>query len=363
MTYGTELPPSVLLALATGRIEIARNSLFKIVKADPTNTFGWLCLAVTLPREQAIQALQRVLILEPENPVALRNLVRLRQSSDPDIALELDDLLQPDSEEEAPALFGNEQPTINLRQPAIEASLGQETPTLLDVTYHATLASQLKAIKQLPPLPGEASTEEPKPAKIIKTEVIPPAKLEVVYPAKVIKPEIVPPAKTGVIPPARREEPLTIGNTSPTNPASPEPAIKPAFKSVGAALQEESPKPWVEKKPLVPAMSLNMARLAAVPVNLKDSSSIISAELVSGHLSTVGAADSGDNFRPKPFMPRLNNGPRPTLGMAPRPILGFTTFGFVVTLLMILLIIFCFVLLVSGGGTAAIPMEIPTPTQ
>jgi hypothetical protein len=361
VTYGTELPPSVLLALATGRIEIARNSLFKIVKADPTNTFGWLCLAVTLPREQAIQALQRVLILDPENPVALRNLVRLRQSSDPDIALELDDVLQSDPlEEEAPTLFGNEQPTLNLRQPATEANLGQETPTLLDLTHaYANLTSQLKAIKQLPPLPDEASTEQAKPAKMVKTEVIPPAKLEVNHPAKITKPEIIPPAKVEIIPPARQEEPLAIGNSVATVLANPEPA----FKNAGPARHEENPKPSAEKKPPIPAVPLHMARLAAIPLNLKDSSSIVSAELVSGRLSTVGAADSGDNFKPKPFMPRLNNGPRPTLGMAPRPVLGFTTFGFLVTLIMILLIIFCLVLLVSGGGTAAIPMEIPTPTQ
>jgi hypothetical protein len=99
---------NALIALAAGRHETARRLLTSLIATDPKNERAWLYLAAALPREQAIQALQKVLILNPGHKKALQGLRRLRQN--PIALLDLADVLIEETEDQA--IFGDEPATI-----------------------------------------------------------------------------------------------------------------------------------------------------------------------------------------------------------------------------------------------------------
>lgn len=146
----TNVPGEVLSALTNGQKETARVSLLSLVRQAPDNAFGWLCLATTLPREQAIQAVRRAVLLEPDNGLAQRSLVRLLWNNEPGFSLEVTDLLQPATEEEALAEFGQEQATMQLDPARLEARFGEELPTLpgafLDLAKVASILNETEAL-------------------------------------------------------------------------------------------------------------------------------------------------------------------------------------------------------------------------
>lgn len=105
--------PLAVAALAAGHKDKARPLLIKLLKEEPTNRQAWLYLAAALPRDQAVQALKRLLIVEPDNRIALRNLARLREHPDPNFCLDLSDVWweEEPTDLDGSALFGHEQPT------------------------------------------------------------------------------------------------------------------------------------------------------------------------------------------------------------------------------------------------------------
>lgn len=64
--------------LRTGNKEVARRYLMQVVRSEPTNEKGWLYLAATLPPDKAIEALQRVLQINPNNQQAIRGIQALQ---------------------------------------------------------------------------------------------------------------------------------------------------------------------------------------------------------------------------------------------------------------------------------------------
>ncbi len=121
---------SALTALAAGRSDTARRLLTSLVATDPNQEKAWLYLAVSLPREQAIQALQRVLVLNPGNKQALRCLQVLRK--DTEARLDLADVLVEEEEDEV-AVFGNEPATIP--EARLSTIFGDE-PATLPAAFH-----------------------------------------------------------------------------------------------------------------------------------------------------------------------------------------------------------------------------------
>ncbi len=395
MSIKTDLPPGVMLALATGRKDIARNSLIRAVKSEPANTFSWLCLAVTLPREQAIQALQRALVLEPDNEAALRNLLRLRHNSDPAFSLELSDIWQLEQvEEDVPALFGNEEPTLNLHAPEREAAFGDETPTICDVSHPlSNFSTILKAVNQLPPLPADSSSKapsrSPEPIEALKApDPFPPLSAFVAPRSTAVATPITPTLK--LTEPALKEPVKRSFNKWPFQPMiqvaeledqaqgrdylntpsvqSPPKTARSKIAPV-AEMAFAAPIPLIEPGSRTPSSRRNGAKPARPLAPLISSEGLLSSDERSDLiLRSAGAADSGGstfkpNQQPRPNqvdMPRLYNGPRPTLGMSPRPVFGFTTFGLLIALLFILIVILCVMYAASGIKTVT-PAEIPTP--
>lgn len=115
---------NALIALAAGRNDTARRLLTGLVASNPNDEKGWLYLAVALPREQAIQSLQKVLMINPRHKQALRSLKMLRQN--PDARLDLADVMV--EEESQEAVFGNEPATIPISR--LAAIFGDEPPTI-----------------------------------------------------------------------------------------------------------------------------------------------------------------------------------------------------------------------------------------
>ncbi len=151
MNNTLSVPDNILLTLAAGRREVARQALLKLVNEQPNNTLAWLCLASSVPKAQAILALRRVLMLEPSNQAAQRSLERLNETQQVGYYLNLDDILVTPTAPLAPAkletvapivetkaveeeevenlaAFGQEQATMNINM--VEAKFGEESPTL-----------------------------------------------------------------------------------------------------------------------------------------------------------------------------------------------------------------------------------------
>jgi hypothetical protein len=354
-----ELPASVMLALATGRKESARNALLKILKTKPDNAFGWLCLAVTLPREEAVQAVKRALIYEPDNTVALRNLTRLQQSRQADFMLELDDIWQADlPEEEAPLLFSNETPTVNLRLNARLSAFGDDTPTICDVKRPlVSLASQLKAISQLPPLPT-TETQSPVRSKVKlpqSPETHPPTKTEAQPP---VKPKVKPPQPAETHPPTKPVKAASIEATKQAElvcaPLAPSERVK-----VAPEVKSKSLKVVEEKAAEGRRLSLLASWHGPMVKHLENEAACVNGHvpaLISKPVAGLRLADAAPaQYKSSQMMPRLYTGPRPPLGRAPEPLFGFTNFGLVVTLLVVFLLIFVVILLASGSLVAVNP--------
>jgi hypothetical protein len=100
---------SAVIALVAERKELAQRLILHTIARNPANQQAWLYLAVTLPREKAVEALQKVLVLNPQNKLALQSLMLLRHS--PDLELTLDHVMEQPT---LPALFGEEPPTVPL---------------------------------------------------------------------------------------------------------------------------------------------------------------------------------------------------------------------------------------------------------
>lgn len=64
--------------LRAGHKDEARRSLMQAVRSEPSNEKAWLYLAATLPPEKAVEALQRVVQINPNNQQAIRGLEALR---------------------------------------------------------------------------------------------------------------------------------------------------------------------------------------------------------------------------------------------------------------------------------------------
>jgi hypothetical protein len=112
MTNNQQLIEHAILSLAAGKEDTARRLLVNLVATDPLNQQGWLYLAATLPPDKAVQALRRVLLLDPQHPIALRNLQKLR--THPGMHLDLADVIANEDifDEATLAPFGEEPPTI-----------------------------------------------------------------------------------------------------------------------------------------------------------------------------------------------------------------------------------------------------------
>jgi hypothetical protein len=105
MTGALDLPYRALYALIYGQKTEARRLLQDVVLDDPKNILAWLCLALASSRDGAEIALRKVLALDPTNPVALRNLRRLKASPNPTFEFDVNDFWKttddsPDSRDE-----------------------------------------------------------------------------------------------------------------------------------------------------------------------------------------------------------------------------------------------------------------------
>ncbi len=295
-----ELPSGVLIALATGHNEIARTMLTKLLKENQQISAIWLALSVTLPREQAIQALRRALAIEPGNAIALKNLMRVRETNDNDFKLSLSDIWEQENpDEEAPLLFENEQPTLSLRPPRVEAVeepreavFGEECNTL-PVAFHSLLALK-------------KSNESYVPA------------------AQPISPAIT------TTQPVAAPQPLLLSLAEPVPAELPPPPVPVANKPTPKTykLVESEPQPrrthGLEKLPMITGQPRDYSP-ATYTSNGADSGSILQYQ----------------NSVPVPLtpvMPKLNTGPRPHLGMIPEPLFGLTGFGLVIILALLALL-------------------------
>ncbi len=112
MSKNEQLINTAIAALAAGRKETARRILTNVVTNDPGNQQAWLCLAASVPPNLAIPALQKVLVLNPQNKMALQSIGRLR--AQPEKELDLADVLVGENQagEALLASFGQEPPTI-----------------------------------------------------------------------------------------------------------------------------------------------------------------------------------------------------------------------------------------------------------
>lgn len=88
MTGAVDIPYKAMLSLVIGQKSQAREILAQLVEARPENIMAHLCLAIASPRQEAVEILQKILEIDPTNPIALRNLKRLQQ--DPKFELDLE---------------------------------------------------------------------------------------------------------------------------------------------------------------------------------------------------------------------------------------------------------------------------------
>jgi hypothetical protein len=127
---------SAVIALVAERKELAQRLLLHTLARNPNSEQAWLYLATTLPNVKAVEALQKVLVLNPQNKLALKNLMLLRRY--PDLTLTLDHVMEQPT---LPALFGEEPPTIPLA--TFEAKFEEKTQAFFN---HAEIAkSTLKS--------------------------------------------------------------------------------------------------------------------------------------------------------------------------------------------------------------------------
>lgn len=286
-----------LAALAAGKKKVAQVILTSIIKEDARNALAWLYLAVTLPRDGAIQALRRVLILDPENAVAGRNLERLRRT---DMELEFTDLY-PEPKitpyfEATPQLFDLEPPTINLREIQQAAEFGDETGT---IPYAFSFLA--RAVEESVYRPNVnvtlADLFSKKEMELFQINSSMPQNIPV-HPAL---PPVAPPPPPKTIPPAALDF-----NRSPF-PVAPMPLAVAG-----------PPKPVIKEQSLVrPTAALPQPTFRAVPRAIPETLT-----------------------RPLPGMPRLEERPRYMLGTTPRPMFGFTGFGIIILVAFCLALIF-----------------------
>src|SRR5881227_3015816 len=78
-----ELVDKGITALKAGDREEARFWLAEAIQQDARNERAWVYLAAVLPRQQAIAALERVLVLNPTNQKAQKGLNTLLGQSAP----------------------------------------------------------------------------------------------------------------------------------------------------------------------------------------------------------------------------------------------------------------------------------------
>ncbi len=285
MTAIINVPSNVLTALAEGRKESARQSLQNLLKEEPSNTLAWLCLAVSQPREQAILTVRRLLMLEPDNEIALRSLKRLSENCRPGFSLDLQDVLpEVESEAENVAVFGQEQPTMNGNMLADLAQFGEEMPTMPEAFRSLfQMSGIVQTVSQLPPL-------EPAPA-----------------PLKAV----VPPVQPQVAPVRIAQAPLVAPRPAPILPPPP-----PTLRRVTV---EPPPLQWVGPS-------------KAPPTKAKLPAGALSAKIAARRRhSTAGAADSGSMLDPILAL----RPPRPNFQTTNSPWLGFAASGIFAAMLVI----------------------------
>ncbi len=343
------LPSNVLVALATGRKELARPTLVKLVQAEPHNVLHWLCLAVVLPRAQAILALQRALHLQPDHEPALRHLVRLREAPVGEISLELGDLgliAEPEAEE-APLLFENEQPTFQLPR----RSISPELAGLTEARFGDETATMPQAFRELLSFPGYGKTEAVSLSAILAEPA--PFQSSVKVNDRTTSRSSV---KVDDRPSLQNSTMLEERPTPRNNKRVEE---RPLFANVPASLtpsyQRMSPlQPSISRKPLI-TNSLNAAPPRPKPA------AFVGPELAPPVETTFlnSSADSGGATgwpsyqtvpaKPAlpPRMPKLNLGPRPQLGASPEPLFGFTGFGLLIMLVLLVVAVLFVVMAIS----------------
>jgi hypothetical protein len=293
-----------LVALANGNKDTARAALSKVVAQEPRNVLGWLYLSATLPRDGAIQVLRRVLILEPDNPVALRNLERLRRT---DIELDFFDVcrymqdIDLEAEATLPSLLDNER-TVNIKQYTSVAEFGDETGTLPYAFYELLRAQQAYR----PTFP--TVSEPPAPAKVAPEK-----------------------APTAVLPPlpARLDQAWIKRDDPPAPEVKPTPAPK-----LPSSYNELKLRPTAEpEKPIGPASrpTLSTRHRPLIQAAAADAGA-------DGYVEALRASPNYLPAQPRRLpqdyvprapvkMPRLQDKPRYQLGDTPAPIFGITGFG------------------------------------
>jgi hypothetical protein len=306
------IPDNVIEALATGRKEVARQTLLKLVNVEPTNMQGWLYLAVALPRAQAILALRRALVLEPGHQVAQVNLKKLYDNRSPYFCLELKDIdpnikieLEPEPEEEAPAFIGYEQSTVNLNM--LEAKFGEESPTLPEAfRYLAARGDTKQETDQLLSLAGllDIDEDEITSEENIQSTTMP----EKV--GKTVAPQIEPQS------PPQKEKIKTVKAAEPALKHQNKPSVPPSPTLTWVKPERAAAKTAVRRS------TLPVRELSVVRANLNH--------------STSGAADSGvvpNSFRPDADHTPLKSNARQLKYAA--HLSSFTTYGFLVAMLVI----------------------------
>jgi hypothetical protein len=348
------IPDIILLALISGRTEAARQALLKLVKTEPTNISGWLCLATTLPRGQAIQALRKALLLELDNPVVLRSLARFQENTRPDFRLELADIWPEEEpgEDYNPRLFGNEPPTINLGQLEDEARFGEEASTIpgaflgFNKASNSTEASSLiSALLAAFPAPPPNESAEAKVVELVGLD------------------RSIAPQKPGLKPLERQPKKAApsekyIGDNPTTiikrQEAGPEQNLAPIRKSksvVDASWLSSNVNLSKAAKPVAAYYRSRPNYLPMIDKGIASRRNKLSKELTilpaTYHkygLKMPGSSQLFHKFQPR--MPLLHTGARPGLGASEPPLVGFTGFGIMVSLLLGIVAVICLVLLI-----------------
>jgi hypothetical protein len=297
-----------LVALANGNKDTARAALSKVVTQEPRNVLGWLYLSATLPRDGAIQVLRRVLILEPDNPVALRNLERLRRT---DIELDFFDVcrymqdIDVEAEATLPSLLDNER-TVNIKQYTSVAEFGDETGTLPYAFFEL-----LRAQTAYRPTFSEPPVPVPTPAKVAPEKT----------PTAVLTP---PPAR---LDPAwiKRDETLAP-EVVPTAKPKPAPKAPPSYNELKlrpAAEPEKPPAPVVR-----PTLSARHRPLIQAAADAGAEGYVDALRASPNYLPAQPRRLPQDYVPRAPVkMPRLQDKPRYQLGESPAPVFGITGFG------------------------------------
>ena len=296
----SSLPSNILIALATGRLEVARDLLAKLLRQEPQNASAWLALAATVPPDQAILALRRALVSDPDNAIALRNLLRLR--GDKGATISLGDVWPTEtSDEEAPTLFEHEQPTVPLRPPQNESDFdGPEQARFGDDC--ATMPLAFHSLLSL------SETVKPKIAAYLPPQ----------FSDLLSKPQ----TATGVA--LKEKEPHIQAEPTPFKVYAPGPAWPTAVQKPAATASLAA-----RKTPLITSQLVERS-----PANF-----------VSNSTNYLPYGSATPAIPTTKTMPKLYNGPRPQLGMMPEPMLGFTSFGLLVLVAAIALVILALVVL------------------